>query len=67
MLFLLSPFFLCYSALKYDDLSLSQADEAKMDNGTAKGIVCVHLNFTDSASICDGIEVDRPDYFSRYM
>ena len=46
-------FFLCYSALKYDDLSLSQVDEAKKDNGTAKGMVRVHLKFTHSASICD--------------
>ena len=53
MLFLLNSFFLRCSALKYDDLSLSQADEAKMDNMTAKGIVCVHLKFTHSALICD--------------
>lgn len=53
MLFLFNPFYFCNSALKYDDLSLSQADEAKMAHGTAKGMVCVHLKFTDSASICD--------------
>lgn len=46
--FSVNPFFLCYSALKYDDLSLSQADEAKTDNGTAKGMVCVHLKVTYS-------------------